>query len=153
VTDRPLVAVLDYRIGTMIETPRAALAAGELAEHAAFFSLGTNDLTQLVFGFSRDDVAGRLIEPYLEHGLLSADPFRTLDERVGELVRRAAQDGRARRPDLEVGICGEHGADPESVRLCHDAGLDYVSCSPYRVPAARLAAAHAALGITGSSDK
>ena len=133
-------------IGTMIETPRAALLAASLADHADFFSFGTNDLTQLTFGFSRDDVEGRLMGAYLEQELLPANPFETLDvEGVGALVRTAAQAGRAARPGLKVGVCGEHGGDPASIAAFLDAGLDYVSCSPYRVPIARLAAAHAVL--------
>lgn len=117
---------LPLEIGTMIETPRAAITAREIADVATFFSFGTNDLTQLVFGFSRDDVAGRVIEPYLERKLLSADPFRTLDrDGVGFLLRNAVQEGRAARPDLQVGLCGEHGADSDSVAFCHDIGLDY----------------------------
>ncbi|MPY72452.1 MAG: pyruvate, phosphate dikinase, partial [Alphaproteobacteria bacterium] len=138
---------LDYEIGTMIETPRAALTAGTIARTASFFSFGTNDLTQMTFGFSRDDVEGQLMPPYLRDGLLAADPFQTLDvEGVGRLLRLAVTEGKATRGNLEVGICGEHGGDPESVRLCHDLGFDYVSCSPLRIPVARLAAAHAALG-------
>ena len=133
-------------IGTMIETPRAALLAASLADHADFFSFGTNDLTQLTFGFSRDDVEGRLMGAYLEQELLPANPFETLDvEGVGALVRTAAQAGRAARPGLKVGVCGEHGGDPASIAAFLDAGLDYVSCSPYRVPIARLSAAHAVL--------
>lgn len=139
-----------YDIGTMIETPRAALLAGDVAQHAAFFSFGTNDLTQLTFGFSRDDVEGRIMPTYLSEGLLAADPFAHLDERgVGQLVAVAARAGRAVRPGLTLGVCGEHGGDPRSVAWCHEAGLDYVSCSPFRLPVARLAAAHAALGRTG----
>jgi pyruvate, orthophosphate dikinase len=138
-----------YRIGTMIETPRAALVAGRIARTAQFFSFGTNDLTQLVFGFSRDDVEGRIMPRYLEYGLLPDDPFGTLDpEGVGELVRRASEDGRAARPDLVLGVCGEHGGDPASITQCHELGLTYVSCSPFRVPIARLAAAQAALGAS-----
>ena len=133
-------------IGTMIETPRAALLAGSLAEHADFFSFGTNDLTQLTFGFSRDDVEGRLMGAYLDQELLPANPFETLDvDGVGALVRTAAQAGRVARPGLKLGVCGEHGGDPASVAAFLAAGLDYVSCSPYRVPIARLAAAHAVL--------
>jgi pyruvate, orthophosphate dikinase len=140
-------AEADVVIGTMIETPRAALMAARLAEHAAFFSFGTNDLTQMTFGFSRDDIEARIMDRYLDDGLLEANPFSTLDaDGVGQLVRLAAERGRAVNPDLELGICGEHGGDPASVAFCHEAGLDYVSCSPYRVPVARLAAAHAALG-------
>jgi pyruvate,orthophosphate dikinase len=143
-------ASVDYIVGTMVETPRAAIVADEIAEHAEFFSFGTNDLTQMTFGFSRDDVEGRFMPKYLELKLLDANPFETLDVRgVGELVRIAVERGRAVRPDLKLGICGEHGGDPESVTFCHQVGLDYVSCSPYRVPLARLAAAHAALGDSG----
>ena len=137
---------LEYRCGTMIELPRAALQAGELARHAEFFSFGTNDLTQTTLGFSRDDAQGRFLTYYLEHGILRADPFATLDVvGVGELIRTAVTRGRAANPDLEVGICGEHGGDPASIAFCEEAGLDYVSCSPFRVPVARLAAAQAAL--------
>jgi pyruvate,orthophosphate dikinase len=143
-------ASVDYLVGTMVETPRAAIVADEIAEHAEFFSFGTNDLTQMTFGFSRDDVEGRFMPKYLELKLLDANPFETLDVRgVGELVRIAVERGRAARPGIKLGICGEHGGDPESVTFCHEVGLDYVSCSPYRVPLARLAAAHAALGDSG----
>jgi pyruvate,orthophosphate dikinase len=134
-----------YLVGTMIELPRAALTADEIARRAEFFSFGTNDLTQTTFGLSRDD-AGRFLPGYVERGILADDPFQVLDERgVGKLIRMAVSDGRASRPGLKTGICGEHGGEPRSVRLCHSLGLDYVSCSPYRVPIARLAAAHAAL--------
>ncbi|MBN1442962.1 MAG: pyruvate, phosphate dikinase [Planctomycetes bacterium] len=134
---------IPHLAGTMIEIPRAALTAGELAETAQFFSFGTNDLTQMSFGFSRDDIGGFLPE-YLEKGILPADPFQTLDQAgVAELVQIGIQRGRATRPDLKVGICGEHGGDPESVKFCHRVGMDYVSCSPFRVPIARLAAAQA----------
>lgn len=144
---------LDYMVGTMVETPRAAIVADALARSAQFFSFGTNDLTQTTFGFSRDDVEGRIIPTYLREGILADDPFRTLDViGVGSLVRDAVERGRSTRPDLEVGICGEHGGDPRSIRFCHEIGLDYVSCSPFRVPIARLAAAHAALGMTGPSS-
>ena len=136
---------IDYTIGTMIELPRAALTADEIAVEAEFFSFGTNDLTQTTLGLSRDD-AGRFLPAYIERGIYAADPFQVLDQRgVGKLVRLAVTDGRAARPALKVGICGEHGGEPQSVRFCHDIGLDYVSCSPYRVPIARLAAAQAAL--------
>jgi len=136
---------IEYLIGTMIELPRAALTADEIANHADFFSFGTNDLTQTTFGLSRDD-AGKFLPFYVENGLLPDDPFVTLDqEGVGQLVRIGCERGRATRPNLKVGICGEHGGDPESVIFCHKIGLDYVSCSPFRVPIARLAAAHAAL--------
>jgi pyruvate, orthophosphate dikinase len=141
---------IDYLVGTMVETPRAALVAGEIAERAEFFSFGTNDLTQMTFGFSRDDVEGRIMPPYLELRLLPANPFEHIDRAgVGRLVRLATEEGRAARPTLKVGICGEHGGDAESVEFCHEVGLDYVSTSPYRVPLARLAAAHAALGDKG----
>jgi pyruvate, orthophosphate dikinase len=141
---------IDYLVGTMIETPRAALVADAIAGVAEFFSFGTNDLTQMTFGFSRDDIEGRFMSLYLEHKLLAANPFETLDiEGVGQLVRMGCERGRATRPDLKLGICGEHGGDPASVAFCHEVGLDYVSCSPYRVPIARLAAAHAAVGSGG----
>ncbi len=134
-----------YLLGTMIELPRAALRAGDIAETAEFFSFGTNDLTQTTFGISRDDSAS-FLTAYQRLGIVDPDPFVTLDaEGVGELVRIAAERGRATRPGLKLGICGEHGGDPESIRFCHQVGLDYVSCSPYRVPIARLAAAQAAL--------
>ncbi len=134
-----------YHVGTMIELPRAALTADRIAEHAEFFSFGTNDLTQTTFGLSRDDAA-RFLPVYLEHKIFAADPFASLDEAgVGELVRLGAEKGRARRPDLKLGICGEHGGDPASIAICERIGLDYVSCSPYRVPIARLAAAQAAI--------
>lgn len=141
----------DYIVGTMIELPRACLVADEIAETAEFFSFGTNDLTQTTFGFSRDD-AGSFIDEYLQRGLLPADPFITIDrDGVGALVRMGAEKGKKTRPDLKMGICGEHGGDPASVRFCHEVGLTYVSCSPYRVPIARLAAAQAA--IDDSDDK
>jgi pyruvate,orthophosphate dikinase len=141
---------VDYLVGTMVETPRAALVAADIARVAEFFSFGTNDLTQMVFGFSRDDIEGRFMSEYLELKLLDANPFETLDrEGVGRLVRLAVDEGRAANPKLKLGICGEHGGDPASVAFCHEVGLDYVSCSPYRVPLARLAAAHAALGEDG----
>jgi pyruvate,orthophosphate dikinase len=148
---------IDVLIGTMIELPRAALVAGDIAEAAQFFSFGTNDLTQTTYGFSRDDVEGKFLSKYLELGLLKANPFETLDQSgVGRLVNIAVAEGRAARPGLKVGICGEHGGDPASVEFCHTAGLDYVSCSPFRVPVARLAAAHAALkdsGVGGSETR
>jgi len=135
-----------YLVGTMVETPRAALMADEIAEQAEFFSFGTNDLTQMTFGFSRDDVEGRFLPRYLALKLLPANPFETLDTRgIGKLVRMAVELGRRTRPGIKLGICGEHGGDPASVHFCHEVGLDYVSCSPFRVPLARLAAAHAAL--------
>ena len=136
---------LDYLVGTMIELPRAALRAGQIAETAEFFSFGTNDLTQTTLGISRDD-AGRFLTAYEEQGIYEKDPFVTIDqEGVGELVRTAAERSKATRGDIKLGICGEHGGDPASVIFCHGLGLDYVSCSPYRVPIARLAAAHAVL--------
>jgi pyruvate,orthophosphate dikinase len=142
---------IDYLIGTMIELPRAALTADKIAEVADFFSFGTNDLTQTTFGLSRDD-AGKFLPHYVEAGILPKDPFVSIDiEGVGELVRIAAEKGRATKPGLKLGICGEHGGDPASIAFCEAVGLDYVSCSPYRVPVARLAAAQAALG--GGSDK
>ena len=135
---------LEVLIGTMIETPRAAVRADEIAEEADFFSFGTNDLTQMTFGFSRDDVEGRLMNAYLEQGLLQRNPFETIDKAgVGELVTTAVERGRATRANLKLGVCGEHGGDPESIDFFYDVGLDYVSCSPYRVPIARLAAAQA----------
>jgi pyruvate, orthophosphate dikinase len=141
-----------YMIGTMIELPRAALRAGEIAEAAEFFSFGTNDLTQTTLGVSRDD-AGTFLTEYLNKGLISRDPFVTLDEDgVGELVRIAAERGRKTRANLKLGICGEHGGDPETIRFCHNVGLNYVSCSPFLVPIARLAAAQAALSTTHESD-
>jgi pyruvate,orthophosphate dikinase len=136
---------LDYLVGTMIEVPRAAVTAAEVAEIAEFFSFGTNDLTQMTCGFSRDD-SGPFIDDYIKKSILPGDPFESLDASgVGELVRLAVESGRKTRPDLHLGICGEHGGDPASVHFCHRVGLDYVSCSPYRVPIARLAAAQAAL--------
>jgi pyruvate,orthophosphate dikinase len=133
-------------IGTMIEVPRAALTAGQIAEHADFFSFGTNDLTQMAWGFSRDDVEGAFFPRYLELGIFGASPFETIDRTgVGRLIRMAVTEGRAARPDLTIGICGEHGGDPESVHFFHHAGLDYVSCSPFRVPVARLEAGRAAI--------
>jgi pyruvate,orthophosphate dikinase len=141
---------IDYLVGTMVETPRAALVADRIADVAEFFSFGTNDLTQMTFGFSRDDIEGRFMAEYLEYKLLPDNPFDTIDvEGVGELVRMGVEKGRATRADIKLGICGEHGGEPKSVHFCHEVGLDYVSCSPYRVPIARLAAAHAALEATG----
>jgi pyruvate,orthophosphate dikinase len=135
-----------YKFGTMIEQPRACLTADELARYAEFFSFGTNDLTQSTFAYSRDDVERTFLFPYLEKKILEANPFQTLDrEGVGKLMRMGVELGRRTRPDLEVGICGEHGGDPASIELCHEIGLNYVSCSPFRLPVARLAAAHAAL--------
>ena len=136
---------LDYKVGTMIEIPRAALTADEIAKEAEFFSFGTNDLTQMTFGFSRDD-AGKFLDAYYDKKIYESDPFKKLDQvGVGKLVEMAAKLGKQTRPDIELGICGEHGGDPSSVIFCHNVGLNYVSCSPYRVPIARLAAAHAAI--------
>jgi pyruvate,orthophosphate dikinase len=141
-------------IGTMIETPRAAIRADEIAEEADFFSFGTNDLTQMAFGFSRDDVESRMMPAYLEQGLLKRNPFETIDQGgVGELVRMGVQRGRNTKKGLKIGVCGEHGGDPESIALFYDAGLDYVSCSPFRVPIARLAAAQAIIHASGSGKK
>ncbi|GAA4152852.1 pyruvate, phosphate dikinase [Actinomadura keratinilytica] len=141
-------------IGTMIELPRAALTAGQIAEAAEFFSFGTNDLTQTTWGFSRDDVEAAFFGRYLELGVFGVSPFETLDrEGVGRLVRIAVEEGRATRPDLKLGICGEHGGDPESVHFCHEVGLDYVSCSPFRVPVARLEAGRAAISAVGSDSR
>jgi pyruvate,orthophosphate dikinase len=143
---------LAYQVGTMIELPRACLMAGDIAETAEFFSFGTNDLTQTTYGISRDDAAG-FLGTYIAKGILEIDPFISVDRAgVGELVKIGVARGRKTRPDLKVGICGEHGGDPASVAFCHEIGLDYVSCSPYRVPIARLAAAQAALGKTVSSQ-
>ena len=143
---------VEVTIGTMIETPRAALCAGEIAEVADFFSFGTNDLTQMTFGFSRDDVEGRLMSTYLEQGLLRNNPFETIDPvGVGELVREASRRGRQTTPGLKLGVCGEHGGDPASIALFADAGLDYVSCSPFRVPIARLAAAQALIRLAAGA--
>jgi pyruvate,orthophosphate dikinase len=146
---------LTYLTGTMIELPRAALMAGKIAETAEFFSFGTNDLTQTTFGLSRDD-AGSFLDAYVRQGILEEDPFVSIDqEGVGELVKIAVERGRTTRPKLKLGICGEHGGDPASIQFCQSVGLDYVSCSPFRVPIARLAAAQAALaekgGTAGSS--
>ena len=136
---------VEYKVGTMIEIPRAALTANEIAEEAEFFSFGTNDLTQMTFGYSRDD-AGKFLKEYQEKGILEEDPFQTLDQNgVGQLVAMGVEKGRSTRPDLKVGICGEHGGDPKSIDFCHRTNLNYVSCSPYRVPIARLAAAQAAI--------
>ncbi|TMB92384.1 MAG: pyruvate, phosphate dikinase, partial [Chloroflexi bacterium] len=153
VIDRTARAVLSeqrvavaYLVGTMIELPRAALTAGQIAESAEFFSFGTNDLTQTAFGFSRDDAEGKFLLKYVDEKILPRNPFETLDrDGVGRLMQIAVDEGRAARPSLAVGICGEHGGDPDSIAFCEELGLDYVSCSPYRVPAARLAAAHARL--------
>jgi pyruvate,orthophosphate dikinase len=146
---------VDYKFGTMIELPRACFVAGEIAQLAEFFSFGTNDLTQTIFGISRDDAEGKFLLQFVERGLLPENPFQTIDRAgVGEIMRLAVERGRAARPDLEVGICGEHGGDPSSIEFCHALGLNYVSCSPYRVPVARLAAAQAALreGLKSTKD-
>ena len=141
---------VEYLCGTMIELPRACIRADEIAEHADFFSFGTNDLTQTALGFSRDDAEGKFLTHYLEDGVLEKNPFETLDvEGVGDLMRIAVERGRSTKPELKLGICGEHGGEPKSVAFCHELGLDYVSCSPYRVPLARLAAAQAALAASG----
>jgi len=138
-------ASLEYTVGAMIELPRAAICADEIARHASFFSFGTNDLTQTTYGISRDD-SGRFLTAYLDKGIFERDPFASLDqEGVGELVRMGVERGRSVRPDVKLGICGEHGGDPASIAFFERAGLDYISCSPYRVPIARLAAAQAAL--------
>jgi len=145
---------VDYKFGTMIEVPRGALTAGEIAEHAEFFSFGTNDLTQMTYGFSRDDAEGKFLLQYVDRKILPVNPFQVLDRvGVGELVRLATERGRKARKKLKVGICGEHGGDPESIAFCHEVGLDYVSCSPFRVPVARLAAAQAAISSTEVRDK
>jgi pyruvate,orthophosphate dikinase len=139
--------VPDYLVGTMVELPRAALRAGDIARHAEFFSFGTNDLTQTTFGFSRDDSA-QFLKVYLGSGVLETDPFISLDQKgVGELIRFATERGRDTRPKLKLGICGEHGGDPSSIQFCEEVGLDYVSCSPFRAPIARLAAARAAITL------
>ena len=136
---------LEYHVGTMIEIPRACLIADEIAQEADFFSFGTNDLTQMTFGYSRDD-AGKFLNDYYERKIYEQDPFAKLDQvGVGQLVKMAAEKGRATRPNIKLGICGEHGGDPASIEFCHRVGLNYVSCSPYRVPIARLAAAQAAI--------
>ena len=143
---------MEYHVGTMIEIPRAALTADEIAKEAEFFSFGTNDLTQMTFGFSRDD-AGKFLPSYYENKIYENDPFARLDQTgVGRLIDMAAKLGRSTRPDLKLGICGEHGGDPSSVEFCHKTGLTYVSCSPFRVPIARLAAAQAAIRDKDSDE-
>jgi pyruvate, orthophosphate dikinase len=142
-----------YMKGTMIEIPRAALTAGKIAEKAEFFSYGTNDLTQMGFGFSRDDIGG-FVPDYIEKKILPDDPFQVLDqEGIGELIKIGIERGRAVRPELKVGICGEHGGEPSSVKFCHRVGMNYVSCSPFRVPIARLAAAQAVIEEGGTDGK
>jgi pyruvate,orthophosphate dikinase len=141
---------IEYLCGTMIELPRACVRADEIAEHADFFSFGTNDLTQTTLGFSRDDAEGTFLTHYLDERILSENPFETLDRSgVGDLMQIAVKRARSVKAEIKLGICGEHGGDPASVAFCHDLGLDYVSCSPYRVPLARLAAAQAALAEAG----
>jgi pyruvate,orthophosphate dikinase len=136
---------VDFMVGTMIEIPRAALTADKIAEYAEFFSFGTNDLTQMGFGYSRDD-AGKFLPIYIEKGILKHDPFQVLDqEGIGQLVRMGCEKGKSARPNIKLGICGEHGGEPSSVEFCNSVGMDYVSCSPFRVPIARLAAAQANL--------
>ena len=136
---------IPFKVGTMIEIPRAALTADRIASKAEYFSFGTNDLTQMTFGYSRDDIAS-FLPVYLEKKILKVDPFQVLDQNgVGQLVEMAVEKGRSVRPDLKCGICGEHGGEPTSVKFCHKVGLNYVSCSPFRVPIARLAAAQAAI--------
>jgi pyruvate,orthophosphate dikinase len=136
---------VDHKIGTMIEIPRAALTADQVARYADFFSFGTNDLTQMTYGFSRDDV-GVFVPEYVDREILENDPFQVLDQTgVGELVAMGVERGRQTKPDLKIGICGEHGGEPRSVKFCHRVGMNYVSCSPFRVPVARLAAAQAAI--------
>jgi pyruvate,orthophosphate dikinase len=137
---------IEYLCGTMIELPRAALRADEIAEYADFFSFGTNDLTQTTLGMSRDDAEGKFLTFYLEEGVIESNPFETLDQSgVGDLMQIGVERGRETKPDIKIGICGEHGGEPRSVEFCHGLGIDYVSCSPYRVPLARLAAAQAVL--------
>ena len=136
---------VDFMVGTMIEIPRAAITADEIAQEAEFFSFGTNDLTQMTFGFSRDD-AGKFLEEYYSRKIFESDPFAKLDQTgVGKLVEIAIQNGKKTRPNIKLGICGEHGGDPSTIEFCHNVGLNYVSCSPFRVPIARLAAAQAAI--------
>jgi pyruvate, orthophosphate dikinase len=145
---------LDVLIGTMIEVPRAAVTAGDIARSADFFSFGTNDLTQMTWAFSRDDVEGAFFSPYIAKGIFGVSPFETIDvDGVGRLIKIAAAEGRAARPGLKLGICGEHGGDPVSVWFFHEAGLDYVSCSPFRVPIARLEAGRAAVASGGSDTR
>jgi pyruvate,orthophosphate dikinase len=145
---------VDYSFGTMIELPRAAMTADEIAKTAEFFSFGTNDLTQTTLGCSRDDAEGKFLGKYLELGILIGNPFESIDQvGVGGIMRIAIEKGRSTRPNIKLGICGEHGGEPHSVNFFHHLGLDYVSCSPYRVPIARLAAAQAALGAGAEADK
>jgi len=142
---------IEYQFGTMIEIPRAAITADQVAEYAEFFSFGTNDLTQMTFGFSRDDAEGKFLNNYVEQKILPSNPFETLDqEGVGQLMKIAIEKGKSVRPNIKLGICGEHGGDSESVKFCHRIGLNYVSCSPFRVPVARLAAAQAVIEEKGN---
>ncbi|MNH99909.1 Pyruvate, phosphate dikinase [compost metagenome] len=144
---------IPYHIGTMIEVPRAALTADQIAAHADFFSFGTNDLTQMTFGYSRDDAEGKFLTHYVDHNILPNNPFQVLDtEGVGILIEWAVNKGRAHKPSLKAGICGEHGGDKESIFFCHRVGLDYVSCSPFRVPLARIAAAQAQLALGSNKE-
>jgi pyruvate,orthophosphate dikinase len=143
-----------YLAGTMMEIPRAALLADQIARDAEFFSFGTNDLTQMTYGYSRDDAEGKFLLQYVDRKILPVNPFQVLDATgVGQLVRTGVEKGRATKPKLKIGICGEHGGDPESIAFCHEVGLDYVSCSPFRVPVARLAAAQAALVSSEVRDR
>jgi pyruvate,orthophosphate dikinase len=135
---------IDYMVGTMIELPRAAIKAEKIAKHADFFSFGTNDLTQTTFGISRDD-SGKFLNDYIENKIFDIDPFISIDEGVGDLIKLATLKGRKQNKSIKLGICGEHGGDPKSIKFCAETGLNYVSCSPYRVPVARLAAAQAQL--------
>ena len=144
---------IDYQFGTIIEIPRAALTADQVAEYAEFFSFGTNDLTQMTFGYSRDDAEAKFLNDYVENKILPSNPFETLDqEGVGQLMKTAIEKGKSVRPNIKLGICGEHGGDSESVKFCHRIGLNYVSCSPFRVPVARLAAAQAVIEAKGSKS-
>jgi pyruvate,orthophosphate dikinase len=153
IVQRERGTTVKYLVGTMIELPRAALMAEEIARHADFFSFGTNDLTQTTLGFSRDDAENKFLTAYLRRNVLSSNPFETVDQAgVGKLVKMAAADARAVKP-IKLGVCGEHGGDPDSVRFFHSVGLDYVSCSPFRVQTARIAAAQAALEDRGGGGK
>ena len=145
---------VDYKFGTMIEVPRGALTADEIAEHAEFFSFGTNDLTQMGFGYCRDDAEGKFLMQYVDRKILPENPFQVLDVAgMGQLMRMGVEKGRSTKKNLKIGICGEHGGDPQSIAFCHEVGLDYVSCSPFRVPVARLAAAQAAIAKPETRDK
>jgi pyruvate,orthophosphate dikinase len=144
---------IDFKFGTMIEIPRAVWVADEIARHAEFFSFGTNDLTQMTFGYSRDDAEGGFLLKYVEDGILPDNPFQTLDDVIAKEMQMAVDRGRSARPGLKVGICGEHGGDPASIHKCERIGLNYVSCSPFRVPVARLAAAQAAMADGAFRDK